>query len=81
MDADRTVRGANMHESEIERYGVCAACGAEISTTDRVYAFGVDDLLCFECALKRHGVFDETHDRWTTAPDVDDLLERSARDL
>jgi hypothetical protein len=70
-----------MHESETERYELCAACGAEVTTADRVYGFGVDELLCFECAVKREGVFDEIHDRWTTAPKVHDLLERSIRDL
>lgn len=69
-----------MHESEAERYGVCAACGSEVTTADRVYCFGVDELLCFECAVKRHGVFDEGHDDWTTPPNVQDLLERSALD-
>lgn len=67
-----------MHESESERFGLCAVCESEISTADRVYSFGVDELLCFECALERHGVFDEQQDRWTSPPDVEDLLERSA---
>jgi hypothetical protein len=70
-----------MHESETEQSGLCAECAAEIATTDRVYVFGAEELLCFECALKRHGTYDESHDRWTVFPNVDDLLARSARDL
>lgn len=67
-----------MHESEMERYGLCAACNSEISTVDRVYMFGLESLLCFECALKRHGVYDEADDRWIVAPVVEDLLGDAA---
>jgi len=70
-----------MHESETEQSGVCADCRAEVATADRVYIFGAEELLCFECALKRHGSYDELQDRWTVAPDVNDLLARSALDL
>jgi hypothetical protein len=70
-----------MHASEEEQMSQCAECGAEVATTDRVYVFGTDELLCFGCALKRHGAYDELHDRWTVAPDVTDLLGRSALDV
>lgn len=69
-----------MHASEEERVSPCAECGAEVSTTDRVYVFGAGELLCFGCSLKRHGAYDERHDRWRVAPDVADLLERSSLD-
>ena len=69
-----------MYESETDEYTRCAACDSEISTKDRVYAFGVEELLCFQCAVERHGVYDEADDSWTVAPNVVDLLERSALD-
>lgn len=68
-----------MHESEQERYGRCAGCDAEVATTDRVYAFGEGDVLCFECGVKRGGAYDELEDRWTAVPDVRGLpVERPA---
>jgi hypothetical protein len=62
-----------MHRSETEELIQCLACGAEISIDrDRSFAITQDDGLCFACALKRGGVYDELHDTWTRAPDVTD---------
>lgn len=65
-----------MHRSELDEYGVCTSCGAEVSTLDRPFTYGDDDLLCFDCATARHGVYDEEHDRWVVAPSVVDLPAR-----
>lgn len=32
-----------------------------------------DAWLCFDCAVRRGGVYDSEEDRWTTAPNVADL--------
>jgi len=54
----------------------CADCGAEISpATDRAFAVNDDVYICFECALKRGGVFDEKTDRWTSAPNVENIAD------
>ena len=63
-----------MHRSEISQLYMCASCSAQVSPRDRTYAFGEDDLLCFECAVARSGVYDEAHDRWSVVPYVADLL-------
>jgi hypothetical protein len=56
---------------------ICADCGAEIDP-DRGRAFGVSPEadLCWECARRRGGAYDELRDSWVRAPDVKDLIER-----
>ena len=56
----------------------CSDCGSSVSPqNDRVYAFGTDGVLCMECSLRRGGAWDETKQRWTVPPRVDDLLLRT----
>lgn len=63
-----------MHRSETRELGVCVECGAEIAPArERSYVYGPDACLCFSCAVRRGGSYDETHDRWVTAPDTQDL--------
>jgi hypothetical protein len=70
-----------MHRSETRDRDRCLDCGAEISDTrDRAYVTGEDEgLLCFECALRRGGKYDEARDHWDTPPTLGDL-PRSDRD-
>jgi len=54
----------------------CAECGAVIAPdTDAAFRFGEDRALCFECAVRRHGEYDEGEDRWTVPPDLSGLEE------
>lgn len=63
-----------MHRSETTEYTVCADCGAEIAPSgERAYAFGEEGVLCFACARRRGGSYDEQHDRWTRPPATADL--------
>jgi hypothetical protein len=63
-----------VHRSETHDLANCADCGAEISRSQgRGFAFGRLDVLCFDCALRRGGSYDERSDRWTRAPSIDDL--------
>jgi hypothetical protein len=63
-----------MHRSEERELLSCASCGAELSAvSDRVFVFGGESALCFECSLERGGRYDAARDRWTVAPRVDDL--------
>jgi recombinational DNA repair protein (RecF pathway) len=60
-----------MHRSETREFESCADCGAEVTPgRERAYAFGPGSFLCFECALRRGGSYDETHDRWTVEADT-----------
>ncbi len=61
-----------MHTTEAAQYEICASCGTEVLSSERAYAFE-ESVLCYECSLARGGVYDELHDRWTSAPDVSDL--------
>lgn len=63
-----------MHRSELEQAGNCVACGVEVNPTERVFPLGDDEFLCIGCAIARHGIYDERHDRWTTPPEVADLM-------
>jgi len=63
-----------MHRSESEDLANCAACGCEIAAgRDRAYEIGGNGVLCFSCALRRGGSYDEREDRWRTAPDISGL--------
>jgi hypothetical protein len=63
-----------MHRSEAYDRVRCLNCGAEISLArDRSYAVSENDALCFECALERGGAYDERHDEWTRAPQLEGL--------
>jgi hypothetical protein len=65
-----------MRQDELEEQTACAECGALIaSSTGRGFPFGSDGLLCWECARRRGGSYDERQDRWTVPPDVSDLPE------
>ena len=65
-----------MHRSEAEMVRPCADCGAPAPEESRVFGFGAEAVLCWECALRRGGAYDSEEDRWTIAPSVTDLLER-----
>lgn len=63
-----------MHRSEASELAVCIECGGEIwPERDRAYLITDDDVLCFGCALKRGGAYDERKDRWTAPPDLTGL--------
>lgn len=66
-----------MYSAEDAEYASCAACSAEVSIFDRVYSFEKDRVLCFGCASERRGVYLDLLDRWTVAPHLDGLSERS----
>ena len=54
----------------------CVDCGAELlPDVDRAFACAPDTYLCFECAERRGGVFDADEDRWTTAPNVVNVVD------
>jgi hypothetical protein len=62
-----------MHRSETRELKICADCGAETYPgRERAYAFGAA-VLCWACALRRGGTYDEVHDRWVEAPATGDL--------
>lgn len=51
----------------------CTDCSRDLGI-DGSQVFSSDGVsLCWECALKRGGVFDAKQDRWTRPPDVSDL--------
>jgi hypothetical protein len=63
-----------MHRSESRLLATCAECGAEMApATDRAFALAGDRFLCFQCAVRRGGSWDEQHDRWSDDPDTADL--------
>ncbi len=69
-----------MHEQEDQDLSKCLDCGALIAPeTDRAYALSDDDFLCFECAVRRGGVYDGEKERWLVAPDVSDEPDERRR--
>ncbi len=67
-----------MHREELEEEVVCASCGTLFSIAEeRGFGFGEDLALCFDCATQRGGVYDEETDRWTTEPNVADILQKN----
>jgi hypothetical protein len=67
--------GVVMRRSEMEDFVACAVCGAQVALgSDRSFAFGSDQAVCWECSLKRGGRYDAQHERWEVAPRIVDLL-------
>ncbi len=65
-----------MHRSEANELVYCLNCGAEVSlAVDRTFAVSDDTGICFDCAIKRGGMYDEAHDRWTRPPSMLGLPE------
>ncbi|HEU4430568.1 MAG TPA: hypothetical protein VFT98_17535 [Myxococcota bacterium] len=63
-----------MHRTEAREFESCSDCGAEIHVArDRSYAFGAESVLCFACAVRRGGSYDEERDVWRQAPELGDL--------
>ncbi len=63
-----------MHRSESSGLVSCVECGVQLrSGRDREFEFGSRAVLCFDCALRRGGRFDENLDRWSAEPRIDDL--------
>jgi hypothetical protein len=63
-----------MHRSERATYIACADCGTELSPGgERGFAFGARGMLCFDCALRRGGRYDDNFDHWHHKPFIDDL--------
>lgn len=53
---------------------VCTLCGESVKpATERAFAFGDEDVLCYACAVRRGGRYDDAEDRWTVPPKVADL--------
>ncbi len=69
-----------MYATEDEEYAFCAACNRDVSRADQVYAFGKDELLCFDCAVARGGIYEDFLGRWTLAPRVDDVFDAPRTD-
>ena len=64
-----------MHEEELQDLSQCEDCRVETSATlYRGYVFSDAGVLCFECAIRRGGVYDGAKERWTRAPDIADLM-------
>jgi hypothetical protein len=71
--------GGSMHRSEMADLVVCSDCGAEISlSAGRVFTFGTSGALCWECAERRGGSYDATHERWSSPPSISDLEEEES---
>lgn len=65
-----------MHRSEESEFERCADCGAEVhAARDRGYALDPENVLCFACATRRGGSYDEQRDLWVEPPDVGDIAE------
>ncbi|MGZ5967874.1 MAG: phosphoribosyltransferase family protein [Polyangiales bacterium] len=78
----KPAKEAPMEQDEGEEMVECIDCGATISPrADRAFAVSSDTYLCFDCAVRRGGVYEADQDRWTTAPDVSDEPESVRREF
>jgi hypothetical protein len=63
-----------MELEELEIQEPCAACGAlVVEGLSPSYNFGMGEVLCWECAIRRGGKYDAEHDTWSEAPNTSDL--------
>ena len=59
----------------------CADCGCPVDATnpeERVFAVTPELVLCYECAVRRGGVYDDEEDKWRVAPRLEQLPEERA---
>ncbi len=64
-----------MHRSETEGLVPCVVCGVETAAAlERGFSIGADSVLCYECAQRRGGRWDEERAIWTREPDVVGLV-------
>jgi hypothetical protein len=60
-----------MHHQEWNQLVDCCECGATISpSTDRAFALDGASFLCFGCAVRRGGIYDDALEHWPKAPDI-----------
>ena len=65
-----------MHRSEARELVDCIECRATIAPErDRAFAITDDVYLCFDCAVKRGGVWNEDQDEWSTAPNLGNIAD------
>lgn len=63
-----------MHGKESRELERCLECGATVApATDRAFAISDEAVLCFACAERRGGRFDEARDGWIVPPDLSGL--------
>lgn len=65
-----------MHSEETLEPATCADCG-EPTDLDSTLSFVISEnkVLCFDCALRRGGRYDEDEGGWVVAPNVLGLIE------
>jgi len=64
-----------------EDQGRCSDCGQPLPlAAERCCSLSEITTLCWDCALRRGGIYDSDQDRWSVLPDAGDL-EESARRL
>jgi hypothetical protein len=66
-----------MHESELATLVRCSDCGSEVRpSVDRGFVAEPDTVLCYDCAERRGGAWDEERGIWSGAPDMIGLHQR-----
>ena len=56
----------------------CADCGSVVSQFESYCPLSNDDVLCWDCAIRRGGTYDVVQGRWSVMPDVTGLRRESA---
>jgi hypothetical protein len=70
------MRDDEVEEPEGELSESCSLCGGTIlGGAEPGFAFGLESVLCWSCALRRGGRYDGELERWVGAPDVSDLSD------
>ena len=63
---------------ELESLDRCALCGESIPVdSERSFAFGAGNVLCWECAIERGGSYDAERDVWASVPDLAGLPDEA----
>lgn len=59
---------------ETDEFEECVECGARVDVaSSRACALSDEYFLCWECALRRGGVYDAATERWVEAPSTQGL--------
>jgi hypothetical protein len=60
----------------------CLDCGEAVDIEDpsaeRTFALTPEIILCYACAVRRGGVYDDAAEKWKVAPNISDIVREQS---
>jgi hypothetical protein len=63
-------------DDDLEGLLDCIDCGTTVAPErDRAFSITDEVVLCYECSVRRGGVYDSDRDQWAIAPSLEEIPE------